>query len=218
MSNGYSAYKTYLAVKSHFTQDTYDYFKYGGKTRASVSAFERRSDRYFFEKLAKRYKPDELLEFFVSNFLMNDKLWIGDAFDSECDKVYTDWKRTQESITYTFGQDCEFMLNYLETHNMTFNSLFVAAPYPDLSFVDAIQYPPVVRMWLRGEIHVETLVLLDCVLGFMRKANEKLKRDFSWSVFYRKIMRYKPFVPVCSKPTKFKKLLQEKVSKHGVKA
>jgi hypothetical protein len=216
-TDGFTAYKLYLAVKSHFTQDSYDYFKYGGKTRASSQTFERRTDRYFFEKLAKKYNEQELLEFFVSNFLMNDQLWIGDAFDSQCDQVYTEWKRTQESITYTFGQDCEFMLNHIEQHGMSFDSLFVAAPYP-CTPKDAIQYPPVVRMWLRGEIHIESLVLLDCILGFMPKANKKLSRDFSWSVFYRKIMRYKPFVSVCAKPTKFRKLLQEKVSKHGVKA
>lgn len=207
--NGYNAYKTYLAVKSHFTHASYDYFKYDGKTRATVATFEKRTDRYFFEKLAKKYNESELLEFFVSNFLMNDQLWIGDAFDAHCDEVYTAWKKTQESITYVFGQDCEFMLNKMDNAHLQFDDLF--------SVGAKMQHPLVFKMWLSGEIHTETIVLLDCILGFMRKANKQLAGEFVWEANYRKIARYKPFVPMCKNHTKFKKLLQEKVSKFGVR-
>ena len=31
MYGGFDVYKTYLAVKLHFTSDTYDYYKYDGK-------------------------------------------------------------------------------------------------------------------------------------------------------------------------------------------
>lgn len=217
-SNGFQAYKTYLAIKSHFTHDSYDYFKYGGKTRASSQTFERRSDRYFFEKLAKRYNSDELVEFFVSNFLMNDKLWIGDAFDSECETIYTDWKKTQESITYLFGQDCEFMLKHIEKTGISFNSLFSVQSVNKVGTIQHIKYPLVFQLCMSGEIHIETLVILDCILGFMKKANKQLKGDFTWDIFYKKVFRYKPFVGVCTKPTKFKKILKEKVQKYEITA
>jgi hypothetical protein len=71
---------------------------------------------------------------------------------------------------------------------------------------------------MSGDIHIETLVLLDCILGFMRRADKTLKGDFTWDTLYKKVIRYKPFVSVCAKPDKFKKLLKEKVSKHDVKA
>jgi hypothetical protein len=32
----FEVYKKYLALKNHFTKDSYDYFKYGGKVSASV--------------------------------------------------------------------------------------------------------------------------------------------------------------------------------------
>jgi len=217
-TTGFVAYKVYLAVKSHFTHDSYDYFKYGGKTRASTQTFERRQDRYFFEKLAKRYNESELLEFFVANFLMNDQLWIGDAFDSQCDQVYTDWKKTQESITYIFGQDCEFMLNHIEINGISFDTLFSPATVNVGGTLKHIKFPLVVQMCMSGDIHIETLVLLDCILGFMRKADKTHTGDFTWDTFYKKVTRYKPFVSVCAKPDKFKKLLKEKISKHDVKA
>ena len=49
---GFEVYKTYLALKQHFTKTDYDYEKYRGKVRASEQSFEQRLDRYFFKKLA----------------------------------------------------------------------------------------------------------------------------------------------------------------------
>ncbi len=40
----FESYKTFLAVKSHFTTDNYDYVKYNGKVTASASSFETRKD------------------------------------------------------------------------------------------------------------------------------------------------------------------------------
>ena len=33
----YHAYKTYLSLRNHLTKESYDYHKYGGKSRASVN-------------------------------------------------------------------------------------------------------------------------------------------------------------------------------------
>ena len=54
MYGGFDVYKVYLGVKLHFTTDTYDYVKYGGKTNATLDTFTKRKDRYFFHKLSKR--------------------------------------------------------------------------------------------------------------------------------------------------------------------
>ena len=45
---GFECYKTYLALKHHFTNQSYDYFKYNGKTKANEQTFKTRKDRYFF--------------------------------------------------------------------------------------------------------------------------------------------------------------------------
>ena len=52
MYGGFDVYKTYLAVKLHFTSDTYDYYKYDGKVNAKLDTFTKRKDRYFFHKLS----------------------------------------------------------------------------------------------------------------------------------------------------------------------
>ena len=38
---GFEVYKTYLALKQHFTKQEYDYFKYNGKVRANENSFEQ---------------------------------------------------------------------------------------------------------------------------------------------------------------------------------
>ena len=41
----FEVYTTYLAMKKHFTDQKYDFFKYNGKTRSSVGAFNKRRDQ-----------------------------------------------------------------------------------------------------------------------------------------------------------------------------
>ena len=46
----FETYQHYLSLKNHFTNPKYDFFKYGAKTRASITSFNKRKDKYFFEK------------------------------------------------------------------------------------------------------------------------------------------------------------------------
>ena len=45
----FQVFSEYLAIKSHFSNINYDYFKYK-KTRATLTSFNKRKDRYFFER------------------------------------------------------------------------------------------------------------------------------------------------------------------------
>ena len=42
MYGGFDVYKVYLGVKLHFTTDSYDYIKYGGKTNAKLDTFKKK--------------------------------------------------------------------------------------------------------------------------------------------------------------------------------
>ena len=75
---GYETFTTYQALKLHFTQDSFDYFKYNGKSNVSVTSFENRKDKYHFYKLSRRFaQKDDLILFVVANFLEDDSSWIG---------------------------------------------------------------------------------------------------------------------------------------------
>ena len=49
----FETYQTYLSMKSHFTNSKYDFFKYGGKSRATITSFNKRKDKYRIEKTSK---------------------------------------------------------------------------------------------------------------------------------------------------------------------
>jgi len=46
--SGFSAFALYNAIKLHFTTDSYDYFKYHGKTNVTRDNFAIRKDKYTF--------------------------------------------------------------------------------------------------------------------------------------------------------------------------
>ena len=74
----FEAYIQFLALKLHFTSDHYDYFKYNGKHNASVASFEKRTDKRFFKRLAKR--NINIVEYCVAN-LIDGKEWISEFED-----------------------------------------------------------------------------------------------------------------------------------------
>ena len=52
MYGGFDVFKTYLAVKNHFTTD-YDYNKYGGRVTAKLESFTKRQIGTFFINFLK---------------------------------------------------------------------------------------------------------------------------------------------------------------------
>ncbi len=69
MISGYEAFGLYQALKLHFTTDSYDYFKYAGKTNISVTTFENRKDKYHFYKLSRKYSnKEDLINFIVYSY------------------------------------------------------------------------------------------------------------------------------------------------------
>ena len=93
----FDAYQHYLSMKLHFERDAYDYFKYNGKTNATFSAFEKRKDGFHFTKLTRKLSDDQIVEYYVANFIRGKK-WIGD-FDK---RNWTQHKKVIQSVEYNF--------------------------------------------------------------------------------------------------------------------
>tara|TARA_B100000035_G_C20978640_1_gene544376 strand:+ start:360 stop:959 length:600 start_codon:yes stop_codon:yes gene_type:complete len=183
---GFEVYKMYLALKQHFTKPDYDFWKYNGKVRANEKSFEQRQDRYFFKKLATKYSGTKLLEYFVANFVSDPKGYLR----SFSDDTYTDWKIHQESFTYKFKQDVELLLD---------DSIF---PYQEafdrLFLVSTGKHPKILRQYLSGEISLETLVVFESCLGFVKNFDQVLT-DPVWKDTRMRILKYKPFMKLdCS--------------------
>tara|TARA_B100000902_G_C26891970_1_gene707834 strand:- start:57 stop:644 length:588 start_codon:yes stop_codon:yes gene_type:complete len=184
-------YKTYLAFKNHFTKENYDYFKYCGKTNASVSAFNKRKDRYFFERMSRKKEEDEIKQFFLANFIECDdpeRLWIGEIIRSGSD-YYSSWLKRFQGLTYLFENESESITK---------------ENFEDLFSVKGYSHPEILKKYLQKDISIETMVILDMLLGYTKKFNKKMS-DPVWQTVGLKIKKYKPFLNI--NIDKFKEIL-----------
>jgi hypothetical protein len=189
----FETYQTYLSVKSHFTNSKYDFFKYGGKSRATVTSFNKRKDKYWFEKTSRKYSDKEIVDFLVSNFVASDNpsnLWIGEIINSG-ERTYADWMRRQQSLTYLFKEQS--------------NELF-----SEIKLEDALNcskgHPLVLKKFLGGQLSLETLTIYEKIFRFSNAFDKKLL-DPVWETVSLKVKKYMPFLNI--DVFQFKKILRE---------
>jgi len=182
VAEGFDAYKTYLALKQHFTSD-YDYFKYNGKVRANVDSFLKRRDKFFFRKLSKKYTKDELVNFFVSNFIVSDN-WIGNLISQESEDNYVHFKKRMESLGYSVRNELHFLFDYCRDRDLDFNKLLL---------VEDGNHPLLLKLWLQKKVSIETVIIMDDILRFTRYWDAKLD-DIVWEEKKRLISKYRKFL------------------------
>ena len=189
----FEVYQNYLSLKSHFTNPKYDYFKYNKKVRATLTSFNKRKDKYFFEKSSRKYSDKEVVDFLVSNFIAADNpqnLWIGEIINSG-ERNYQEWMRRQQSLTYLFKEQS--------------NELF-----SETKLEDALNcskgHPPILKGFLSGKICLETLVIYDRIFQFSKRFDKKLL-DPVWETVSLKISKYAPSLN--TDIFQFKRILRE---------
>ena len=189
----FETYQTYLSMKSHFTNSKYDFFKYGGKSRATMTSFNKRKDKYFFEKTSRKYSDKEIVDFLLSNFVSADNpqnVWIGEIINSG-ERTYADWMRRQQSLTYLFKEQSSEL-------------------FSETKLDDALNcskgHPPVLKKFLSGKISLETLVIYDKIFLFGKTFDKKLL-DPVWETVSLKIKKYAPFLNI--DVFNYKKILRE---------
>ena len=189
----FETYQTYLSMKSHFTNKRYDFFKYGGKSKATMTSFNKRKDKYWFEKTSRKYSDQEITDFLLSNFVNTDtpqNLWIGEIINSG-ERKYADWMRRQQSLTYLFKEQSKKLLLEKKLEEV---------------FNCSKGHPPILKKYLGGDISLETLVIFEKIFSFGKKFNRKLK-DPVWETVNMKMKKYIPFLNI--NVFQYKKILRE---------
>ena len=194
-------YRTYLSVRNHFTRDTYNFFKFGGKTKASSGAFEKRRDRYIFDKVSKDYKDDEVALLFVSNFVAKEKFWIGNTLSEESRNIYTMWRKKIQSLSYIFENDVKAIVDEINDREIDFDSVFK---------IQDGQHPIILRLTLADRISLESFLILNKILDFFPQFNRRIEETIIWPDYYKKCVKYEPFVKVDM--TRFKFILKKQLN------
>ena len=178
----FETYQHYLSLKNHFTNPKYDFFKYGAKTRASMASFNKRKDKYWFEKTSRKYSNKEIVNFLVSNFVSTDNpqnLWIGEIINSG-ERNYADWKRRKQSLTYLFKEQSNELLSENDLESI---------------FDCSKGHPKILKKFLGGNISLETLTIYEIIFHFSKNFDKKLN-DPVWESVNLKIKKYTPFLNI----------------------
>lgn len=194
---GYSAYCLYNSLHLHFTSKTYCYFKYQGRTNVSKDSFLKRKDKYYFYKLSRKYSLEELVNFYVANFVDGGIKWVGDITGEEGEENYRKWKKRKESLTYTFQNDVDFLLDQVKKPD-------------ELLVVKSGNYPKLLEVTMRGEVEVETTCILNALMNFIPMWSKKITDDIIWPDWRMKLEKYTPFIDYDK--SKLGKILKQKIS------
>lgn len=178
---GFDAFRYYMAMKLHFTTN-YDAVKYNFKTGSVTSrSYEARRDRFFFEKLGSQFKnSDDLVKYYVANFVTGDINWIRDMSDANMYKH----QGIIDAFMYKFLGDINSIDSESDAISLN-ETLKATTAYPESKLI---------HLYMRGSIMLQTVTCIDIHVGFIndlrKTTNDPLgvyKRAFDL------IENYKPF-------------------------
>jgi hypothetical protein len=175
---GYDAYTLYLGIKLHFYSKDYDFVRYNGKVKADINSFVKRKDKYHFGKLYRTYKQD-LQDFYIANLSQRD-MWAGDMLDTTADKVYKEWKKRNQKLSYMFRTEVSDLLR-----KSTITKV--------LEVKDG-QHPRLLKEYMAKKISLETMCILDEIIGFTKDWDKLITEQVVYPEIHIKINKYKAFV------------------------
>ena len=147
-----------------------------------MTSFNKRKDKYWFEKTSRKYSDKEVVNFLVSNFTATDNpqnLWIGEIINSG-ERNYSEWMRRQQSLTYLFKEQSNELLSENELETL---------------FNCTKGHPLILRKFLSGSVSLETLTIFDKVFHFSKNFDKKLD-DPVWETVSLKLKKYSPFLNI----------------------
>jgi hypothetical protein len=193
-------FRLYHSIRLHFSSN-YDFFKYRGKTGKFGNLDKKRGKNFIF-RLEKKY-GDEFANFLVCMFTYHDKNdWRLDQFIGvENEKIYDQWKSKMTSLPYYFEQD----LNFLKDLNVPFNDMFKCTVIKN--GVKSKSHPLILKHYIKEDINLETLIVIDIVLGYFQHWDKSMENDFMWKDLHFKIKKYKPFLTISRE--RYKEILKK---------
>ena len=132
------------------------------------------------------------MEFFVASFTSADdpqSLWIGESRNGE--QTTTDWKKRLQSLSYTFKSEIE--------------NVFAGKNFDEMFHIEGTKHPMIVKEHLGKNISLESLVLLNKIIGFKNNFDKKLD-DPVWKFLSMRIQKYDSFLHI--DVIKFRKILK----------
>lgn len=193
----FDVYLKYLALKRHFTTESYDFHKYHGKVKASYDSFQTRSDAYFFYKLSKTRHWNDLI---LANIIQDHNIWVRDICEQPAEQVYVDWKKKIDGLSHHFTAELKKLKPILEDNFTVSNG----------------KHPHLLTLLLRSQISMEFFTILTHVTNVFPYWKQQLEYDVVAQDAIKKAIKYLPFLSIDKK--KFIGLVKTFVEHHKYEA
>lgn len=176
--NGFEVYRKYIAIKLHFTNDSYDYFRSEGRTTANIHSYSKRKDQYFFDYLAKNGGDESDITMKLVLYFLNERHMYIKEIVEECRKrpnYFLQWLGFIEGFPYTaIKQFNDIRDEFLKTK----------------IFPDVFHSPLMFEKYLEKELYAESFILFDSFF----KISKLLKNNLLWKEESKILKKYFPFV------------------------
>ena len=113
MNKAYQYYVYYIALRLHFNDANYNFFKYNGKVKqVNEHKFNGRNDKYFFEKATRTYDTETYLNRCLTEMKVNTKFFIKDIFTKNNEDRYFKRKGYLESFIQSYDYELSSVISY----------------------------------------------------------------------------------------------------------
>lgn len=177
--NSFQSYKLYLILVNAFKKG-YDPVKYSWKIRVQQNSFEKRKDKYFFEKIQKSFDIFEQQKIFMVNLLANQDQWIGDMLNQDQIMFYRKYMSRFNDLSILFKEDLQNLILFCKSKGRMFKSLFL---------IEDNKEPMIFKLLQNDSIQYETFILLDSYFNIIEMLDES--KNFIWDQYSVRIKAYK---------------------------
>jgi hypothetical protein len=143
--------------------------------------------------MSRQKSDEEIINLFVSNFASCEdpqSLWVGEIIKNG-EEIYKNWMRRNQSLSYIFKEEVSIL------NSKNFDEMFR---------IEGNRHPKILKEFLQKKISLETMIILNNILGYKKQFDKKLL-DPVWEFVSMRIEKYTPFLHIDS--NKFKSILKE---------
>lgn len=185
---GVRVFEIYLALKAHFNDPDYDYFKRNTKTKAGVDSYINRKDYLLFESIANKYASEEVLPLLLSNFIESRNVYIGYiAKEKRAHRNYLKWRKRTSRLSTVYSNDLRAIIKLAKEHNIPVKEIFLP--------VNQKEHSILIKLYIQEYIQLETLVILNRSFPYVEKY-DIMYDDPLWDELSFMVKKYSSFVNI----------------------
>lgn len=203
--SGLDAARVYLAVKQHFNQNNnYSLVKFGLLgCKLSQSSYKKRRDYKIFERLADKYRLDELYDIYVSNELLESPKLTFELIQPDAKKESRIHDTNIEMFDYVYRDDLDKIMGLLKNNSKSFEKL---------SCGDGL--PVIIQILIRKTVSLETIASINNITNILNIIDKEDSFNPIVDKWVNRIQRYEEILEFDK--IQIAKILKNKLNKYEI--